>query len=218
MLFQSNNGIVEISDRYLAKNKIDIYQMRDNIIEIYDAAVPTEHYKVGLNWYREKRELCERIGAEHGVDPKRVAYAIAVTSNNIHWSRQEKISGDFIKWVKEGNRAAEFKRGIIPTFAEKAEPIILHGIFSSCTGPKVEAFARNLCGEEDVVTIDRHAVRIPLKRMTDDNETTSWVRPGPKRLCLEASYHLAAKERDIKVAPLQAITWVYVTEQANFAY
>lgn len=214
MRYKTNAGMYKFDQKWIEKNGINVKAMARNILDIYDSVIErdrengTDHYADGFEWYNQKKEFCRAIAHQKGVDLKRVVYTIAVTSNNIQWSRQEKITADFVQWVLDGHNPREFKRGILGHCAEKGAEIILYGNFSACRGPKVSVFAQNLMGDFNVVTIDRHALRIALGYFTSDDETTSWVRDGPRRMCVEAAYHLAARCRGIPVALLQATTWV----------
>lgn len=216
--WKTNGGMQHIDPKWLAKNKIDIKQMARNILAVYDMVLAhdrihgTNYVHQGQTWYDETAQMCEEIGLRTTIGHKKVAYVVAVTSNNIYWSNQKKLIEPFITWVRSGKEPTKFKCGIMDQYADKAAQIILHGTFAACSGPKVQAFARNLCREYHIVTIDRHALRIALGYGTDDMLTTTWVRPGPRRKCVEAAYHLAARCRNIQVAFLQAITWVGVTE------
>lgn len=206
---RTNAGMVEVIEK--EEWGITIAQMVENILNCYHLSEPI-HKEQGAIWYSQEYSWCEQLAKETGVYIERVAYAVAVTSNNIRWEKQKSLSKDFILWIKYGNEPTGFKRGIIDRCAIKAAEIILHGNISACSGPKVNAFARNLLGEKHSVTVDRWALWVSLGRVVPEQLTSSWVRPGSRRRAVESAYHEAAYQLGMDVSTLQAITWLYARE------
>ena len=211
MQYKTNSGLVEFNDA----DSIQIEVFAGNAINVFLLANQAQ-LEEGNEWYERARALVEGIALKTGIEIRRIAYTIAATSNNIQWDLQEKIMLAFVEHVLVGNEPREFLRGIMPDYAEKGARIILKGDFSACKGPKVQAFAENILGNLDIVTLDRHALRVLLNRFTNDDETSRWVRPGPRRRKAEASYHLAAQELNLPVAYVQAVCWVVARQNKLF--
>ena len=84
-------------------------------------------------------------------------------------------------------------------------------------GPKITIFYRNLAGDEDVVTVDCHAISACLNRMINE--------VGSKYACVAECYRIAAAVVGMTPTRTQAVCWlawrrakgIVDTEEANCA-
>lgn len=202
MKYKTNTGMSEFKEWEVMQ--IDAYTR--NVMNVYASATNAQMDEGG-QWYNRAMLLVKEISTTTKVEARRIAYTIAVTSNNIQWETQERVMLAFVEHVLVGGEPRMFLRGIMPDFAEKGARIILEGHYASCVGPKVNAFAENILGNMDVVTLDRHALRVALGHYTDDEMTKKWVAPGRRRRVVEAAYHEAADRTRQPVAFIQAVCW-----------
>jgi hypothetical protein len=197
---------------FTAEENETISTLYQNILAVRERASDTE-VNAGNVWYQYAEDFCWNVKVElkelTGVDVpfKHIAYAVAALSNNVYWERQVKGTTRCLHLILTGDIDAACHMGFMPLGVRKAADIILNGNLDALTGPKVTVFAHNICGDYSLVCVDRHAAAIAVGRKMNDNETTGWVRSGPRRNMLEAAYHRAAAHYGEPVAILQAITW-----------
>ncbi len=205
--FRVNNGLFEFT-----RDEADtIASLVDNVLAWCDAATADQEAE-GRVWYAYAQDLAQRITANLRADGYRIEYrtvaaVIAVTSNNMPWDRQVRVTEPLIRALLDGRDAKALKLGVMFGYIDKAAAII-DGDMSALSGPKVTVFYRNIIGDYSQVTVDRHAVRVALNRYTDENETNRWVKPASRsRMLMEAAYYQAAEITGDDPAVVQAIAW-----------
>lgn len=181
-----------------------------NILAMYGAATDTER-EAGLRWYEAARSLARALAETHWGPgrPRTLKHAagiIAAVSPNVSWSRNVQIA---TLAFKDGYASGTFTRN-----CEKADRILTgEDPMMVLSGPKVTNFYLNIlsAGENNSVTIDRHAVHIAEGRIFTDHERTKMLRiNGTYNGYGEFvdAYREAAWRVNLSAAKLQAIVWV----------
>lgn len=200
----TNTGYIKF-----APEDIDLIdQFADRIVKTRLGATAEQEHE-GLNWYDYAQDLARYVAKRTGITYEQAAGVIAVTSNNVKWGIQVAHTAPFVERILAGDRPEDIHCGFMGSCKVKAQHIIQTGDLSVVTGPKVSIFLRNILGLHDKITLDRHAVRVPLGHHTGENETGQWTRPNSrKRRLMEAAYFVAADRLNEPVAVVQAIVWV----------
>ena len=161
---------------------------------LYTAAVRQQ----GCTWYDEANAYAEQLAATYRVSLEVACAVISAFSPRTPWKRNKKLAALFL----EGNPTPGLQRN--REAAEKATVMA----FDALTGQKTNAFARNIYGDDSVVTLDvwmaRAAGLDPDKKIT----------PKKYRELSRAVINLARRH---KVSPpaMQAIIWIVVRGSAQ---
>jgi hypothetical protein len=154
----------------------------------------------GLAWYRLHGRRIVDTGAAHGLTPEASVALFAAlspqTSIQRNWSNFKVCVQD-----RSARRAV---------YASRAMRAKINGFYRGTftiaditAGPKVTSFYRNLLGDEEVVTVDRHAAALvygaPLGKQC--------LTIGMYRYC-EIIIQAAAAILEITPAQCQAIAWI----------
>jgi hypothetical protein len=169
-------------------------------------ALTTESERgAGEAWYWRATDTIDALAAEFGHDRATVAAVVAVLSPQTPWDRNIRgarlildahASGD--DW-RSCASASVYNANVRKAFR------VLDGDSSALRGPKVEAFAANLRGDLDYVTLDVWAIRAAIRADL----------PGRHRDAIARGYRLAAARAGISPAEFQAIIWVKVRGKAD---
>jgi len=157
--------------------------------------------EAGARWYDEAGALAASLAtysewAEDTLDLERAASVIAALSPRTPWSRN--VAGA-VALLADGDVAAQ-RLGCLGRNVTTAMVAVYQG-FAALNGPKTSAFARNIAGDREVVTVDVWAMRaVGL----DDALLT---RKGAYDAVAHA-YRLAAGRRGVDPATLQATAWI----------
>lgn len=173
--------------------------MVQNIKDIYNMATPTI-IEDGMTWYLTGNSLCEDIGHNTGYTVEHVATAMSHLSPRVMWSRNvlacERVCQD-------GDKPS----GIMTRSWDMAyDSLRSDDPLNTLNGDKVKAFAANLLGDTEQVTIDVWAVRAACgNRAKEVNLKHVGVYAK-----IAKAYVKAARDLGIEPAHLQAITWIVV--------
>lgn len=174
------------------------------ILTAYDAASKSEMAE-GLAWYPQAQQaalgLADRFG---GVEY--AAAVIAQLSPRTRWGRNLMGATDMANEVEPvycigANRARAHEA------LKSSDPI------ATVKGPKTSRFARNIMGDESVVTVDVWAARLALygtrTNWRGENNTDAEKILGRKGVyeAIEHAYKIAAQKRGVTPAQMQSITW-----------
>lgn len=162
------------------------------ILVTFDRATPAD-LEAGATWYVEARELAATLSPNTGNDVERAASVIAALSPRTTWSRN--VAGAVM--LIESN---DVLPGLIGRNVETARKAMTDG-FAALNGPKTSAFARNIAGDDESVTVDVWACRVAN---LDENMLG---RKGAYDAVAHA-YRLAARRRGVAPATMQATTWI----------
>lgn len=164
----------------------------------------------GVDWYGDQRREIGRVADELDIDPDTFAAVVAVLSPRMRWVHNIDTARLVVEYYQRGGEESitdlYLNEGVYAFRANviKAFKILSAGPDSVKWGPKTWSFYRNLCGDPDAVTVDRHHARIML----------GLHQPGDAKLSPLAYREMAAVTRDVAKflglppAELQASLWV----------
>lgn len=181
--------------------KLDEAELAENILRAYDAATPAERIE-GAAWYPAALELAATIADTFGYTVVQAAKVIAATSAQTGWSANTTQAFRAVGAYKQTGR--EFPEGIGLRSGRQWITIceILEGTYAG-TSPKWSAFAANIVGDKNAVTVDRHAMRVA---MADGVKYDSITLGNYRKIA--AAYRIAAEARGVDPCDMQAIVWV----------
>lgn len=168
------------------------------ILATYDRATEDDR-AAGREWYARARAEASLLaphvgGIEHG------AAVLSAYSPRTSWKRNTLVARHYaLTGTKHYAAMAEnHKRALVVTAS--SDPL------NALTGPKTRAFARNIVGDEQAVTVDVWAARIALGMDRDDVDLVL-ARRGVYD-ALARAYRIAAARRGVSPAIMQATTWI----------
>lgn len=168
------------------------------ILKTFDAATKSD-VESGVRWYMTAHALAEVMATDPDSLVESVeqgAALIAALSPRTDWTRN--VAGAVN--MAQGREAS----GCIGSNIERAQRVLdtpsdPYGALGN--GPKVAAFARNIAGDVESVTVDVWACRVA------DLDETLLSRKGAYDAVAHA-YRLAARRRGVDPATMQATTWI----------
>lgn len=169
----------------------------DNILAVWDRATPAVR-EAGATWYGEAREAALTLAAQSGRSLDCAAAVIAHMSPRTTWARN--VAGAaavLLTGEAPGCIGANVARALAAV--ESDDPL------STINGPKTRAFAANILGDTDAVTVDVWALRIATGTHTADEKILS--RKGGYAT-VAAAYREAAALVGVSPATMQAATWI----------
>jgi len=160
-------------------------------------------YRSGMEWYAHAREEARIMALDNDVSEEIAAYVIAATSPRTFWSSNVKHARAILAYE-------DAPSGALGTNHARGMAIRDYGIGHIGNGPKVNAFARNIAGDWDAVTIDMWA----FAAACGDLPASMLARRGAYETVADA-YRIAAKKFGIAPAQMQAIVWVAIRGRAD---
>ena len=164
-------------------------------------------------WYEYAGKYCAEIDRDHGIPKGTTAGVVAALSPLNPWQTQvdhtPAIIANGLRLIAQGQRPHSAIS--LSFFANKDKAArILQGEapLSVLGGDKVRSFYRNLTGDDDAVTIDRHAVDIAgwTGAKHDNRENNkNYAR-------IAFAFRAAAQDLGLTPAGIQALTWCYWRE------
>lgn len=182
--------------------------MRDRLLRIFENA-PSEA-RAAADWYRDVAARdCAHIAQTTDVPFRTVAATMAILSPGPQYAVNVADTRRMCAWAATGFV------GDVPTVstygANRAKAAAMLGGTAHggdpamyVTGPKVSAFFRNICGDLEHVTLDRHAVR-PISQAGKDTPVNK-----TERASMEDAYRRAAAKVGLAPAEFQAVVWVAI--------
>jgi hypothetical protein len=170
------------------------------ILKSFDLATPAI-IEQGSRWYDEAGQIAAEIAADDDSvihTTEQGAALLAALSPRTSWARN--VAGALS--LAHGGTAA----GCIGTNVERAQRVLANlsdpiGALDTGTAPKVVAFARNIAGDREAVTVDVWACRVAD---LDENRLTLKGAYDAVAHC----YRLAAARRGVDPSTMQATTWI----------
>ncbi len=205
--YRVNNGLFAFTD----PEATTIDTLVQNVLTWCEAATDDQEAE-GRVWYAYAQDLAKQVTVNlrrkgFSIDFRTVAAVIAVTSNNMPWDRQIRVTEPICEAILNGEDPKLLGLGVMFSYLDKAARII-DGDMTALSGPKVTVFYHNIIGDYSKVTVDRHAVRVALNEYTDENTTNRWVKPDSRaRMMQEAAYYIASEIMGDEPAVVQAIAW-----------
>lgn len=174
-----------------------------NVIRHWEAA-SAQDKAAGLLWYLEAGQYAQDMADAFGISRAHAAVAIAHLSPRTNWQANKAAAYALVRG-KHGKPA-----GIIGSNWSRAEASLESpNPIATLRGKKTHAFALNILGDEDAVTIDVWAMRVALGEANE----TGLARVGAYE-ALEHVYRLAAKRVGVSPAVMQATTWIVARGRA----
>ena len=169
----------------------------NNILKTYALSEKRERN----DWYGVARHLARQLAHDRPYYASQCAGVMAALSPLKTWEENLDIAYDFIE------------HGIMShtyLFVNKAERIMncdggTATICSILNGRKITAFFLNIMGDNNTVTIDRHALSIALGRDTYDHDYRGMT--ARQYAFFQECYVIAATKERIKPSLMQSTTW-----------
>ena len=183
----------------MKRNAIKPAAMRANVAHVYSLATADDIVR-GRQWYPLAHGIVREWSDTFGRSIANVACIVAALSPQNEWSRNLIQAADIL----QGNNPSI---GGIDANIRKAQSIARDLATDTIdyfpSGFKVRAFACNLAGDNQIVTVDTHALQIvaadPIARLT----IRSWAQYAD----IVGAYTDTARKLGLEPATLQAITW-----------
>lgn len=215
----------------LVKNGHILTKVVNNILSMFDRATPA-NVADGAKWYgADSMALVRDLSVLGGISPEAAASVLAQTSPRTTWSRNVAVATAIIQmWGMSvsagmpaddrdaacmaagracGGMVANITRALIALSAAHVGECPI----STINGPKTNAFARNLLGDRNAVTVDVWAARIALNptwiRGEDDMSELVLGRAGMYQ-ALSQAYRIAANRRNVDATDMQATCWIVI--------
>lgn len=166
------------------------------ILSTFDRATPAD-IAAGVDWYGDASLVVAQLSAASGHTEEMCAAVVAHLSPRTTWSRNVLGATSLIL------------RDIAPgclsrNVASARKAMASNDPLGTLNGPKVKAFAANILGDREAVTVDVWAMRVAIPAMAD---TRALDRAGVYDAVAHA-YRLAAARRGVDPATMQAVCWV----------
>lgn len=170
-----------------------------NILDTYARATP-EQVEAGRRWYPTANGIVTVIANQTGIDPMRVAYAMAALSPRNPWRWNVFDAYSFAAARAEGRTmpsATTYKRNR----ARAWEALARTGSPWTTSAPKVNAFVAAILGADDAVVVDVWAYRVATTKSA--GRITDRAYEAVERAYLEAAQAIGDTPRNV-----QAVTWL----------
>lgn len=173
--------------------------MRRNLLRLYRRATPADLHE-GRAWYSTAVRGCLAWSQQFEVDERVIACVIAAISPQCDWTTNLRIAFELLsgQTIVSG--------GALRANVDKAKRVLADRSTTLETyfvgGPKVRAFAANLQGNADAVTIDGHAVQAACNDVT----VTNGLHP-PQYATVADVYRQCAAVVGERPCDFQAIIW-----------
>ena len=172
---------------------------RKNIRAWY-AQSSTDERVDGLTWYAKGRNIVQTLADTYGLEDEAVAHVIAALSPRNKWGRNLLDARAYLEAFSSG--------ATMPSAATfRSNQLAAWNVLTSnapATGRKVSAFAANLAGDDDAVTVDTWAVRAATGGRVDAVQNLGQYREVAR------AYQAVARELHLAPCDLQAIVWVTI--------
>jgi len=205
----------------LSRKPADVFQrsgfttrtVRANLLRAWNSA-NDEQLLAGLAWYDDAHDFAADLARATDTDLVVVAAVIAALSPQTRWQANKDAA---VELLKNGTRYP----GMLVSNYERAKRVINAGPMGALaalqtrgdeSAPKIAAFARNILGDTDRVTIDVWASRAALisARHKDINPEKILSRVGMYEAIAE-QYRWLANKVDVTAPQAQAVVWVTLT-------
>lgn len=181
---------------------------RASLRKAYRATTDDER-AAGMEWYARANGVVTKLAERYDRNVDEVAAVLAILSPATSWSMNQRDAEAVLDWFHDDEHGYERPAPTVTTYGQNLTKAIryLNGDHTALSGPKVTAFAANLRGDLDYVTLDRWAFRAAIGRET----------PGgiAGRAATENAYRKVAAEFGLAPAILQAIIWVRIRGSAD---
>ena len=168
-----------------------------NYSVLLDSATPAD-IEIASKWYDDANAIANHISTLSGLDIEKSASIIAAFSPRERWNSNIRKALDFVS----GLNVVGLTNNI-----NMAYSAMVHG-FDALNGLKTNAFARNIAGDKDAVTIDVWMIRAA------GMDAAKGVNDTEYKLLSEIVKELAAN-RGMYPATAQALIWILIRGKAE---
>lgn len=200
-----------ITWQYLERNRSEYLH---RILYVLSQA-NSDDIRQGLQWYPKARSIAHDIGKAYGLTLKTVASIIAILSPGAKWSRN----------IQDTRNILDHEERAIVTTYQKNKIKALRVLWGEVpetvvSGDKTSRFYRNILGEKQPVTLDRHAARVACGIRLTADQGHKFICTERKYQVIESIYQESASYVGLVPSELQAITWctykrLYVKSRHN---
>ena len=166
------------------------------ILRTFDRATSSD-VESGSRWYDEAGDLAANMAGAHHTTVEHTASVLAALSPRTTWSRNVLGAAALLNFGADAARQV----GCIGANVDRAVRCITDGYAGLGNGPKTHAFARNIAGDREAVTVDVWAMHVA------DLDETLLSRKGAYDIVANC-YRAAARRRGVDPATMQATTWI----------
>lgn len=184
------------------------------VLARFDAATPSD-LEAGAQWYGGAESIVATMSRVTGRSAETCAAVVAHASPRTTWQRNLAVAWAILT-TAPGESAFDRGRsagGMGGNVSRAVAALDAIAPLATLNGPKTAAFARNITGDRDAVTVDVWAVRAALSpnylRGTGDNAESILSRGGVYGAVAQA-YRIAARRRGVDPTTMQATVWVVV--------
>lgn len=169
----------------------------NRILEVWESASDCQK-EDGAQWYPLHRQVIIQLSRDYVITEEHAAAVIAHLSPRVQWAPCLLQSANVL--------AGRQTSGIMRRSLDNAQRALQSDDpLATLTGPKTSAFAANLLGDLDAVTVDVWAMRVAFGERDDLDVILK------KRGVYDAvshCYRLAARRVGVYPSTMQATTWV----------
>lgn len=187
-------SLAEHNERLSRAGLPTVETLTRRILAVWDRATPhiIEH---GATWYSGTGQIVTALAAKHGHSVETVAGVFSALSPRTPWARN--VAGAVLL-IETG----DVFTGLLGRNVENARRILAgEPVREVLRGPKTSAFAANLAGDTERVTVDVWAARVA------GVDETLLTRVGIYD-ALEVAYQRAARRVGVEPSTMQATTWI----------
>ena len=168
------------------------------ILATFDRATPGI-LEAGAQWYPSAGQIAASLVGEYVETAEKGAALLAALSPRTDWARN--VAGAVS--MAMGGEAAHCMSANVDRAQRvlDADPCDAIAVLDTGTAPKITAFARNIAGDVEAVTVDVWACRVA------GLDETLLSRKGAYDAVAHA-YRLAARRRGVDPSTMQAATWI----------
>ncbi|WP_164911543.1 DUF7178 family protein [Mycobacteroides franklinii] len=194
----------------MSKNRksdsLSVDEMADRLYSLWQSAAPWQH-DAGTRWYDSARQWVIEAAERHNVSNEVVAGVIAAYSPQTRWV-------DNLRDAEYHLAGSPLRSGVMGSNVRRAAAVIEQGLDGLGNGPKVKAFARNILGDTDAVTVDVWAARAAFGTMDKAiaAQMIAWVGAYDK---VADAYRKAAAHAGVPASVMQATVWVAIRGKAE---
>lgn len=181
----------------LARIGTDYGTVRENIARVFESASADDR-QAGAAWYSVALGIARELHALGAPSVEHAATAIAHLSPRVNWDVNVKAA---YAVIDNGNVPSQVPGASI---ARAVASLATDNPLDTLNGPKTHAFARNILGDTNSVTVDVWALRVALGYRDDLDKV---IKRAGVYDAIASVYRDVASAYGIAPSTLQAVTW-----------
>jgi hypothetical protein len=154
-------------------------------------------------WYAKARNSIKDLAKRSSVSFKTLAGVVAITSQNIRLSHNEKL---VLSWLQDGANIEAAKK--VKHFGVVKENLVDFLLTGKVKGPKISAFYKALVGDSNSVVLDTHMAKVLLPK-----RKSKWAKSDIEKA--ELKINKLAKELKWKPSQVQAAIWCSIYKESS---